>query len=105
MTSTHGPATRGIRRSRGSRSGLAGGSARAAITLGFAGASSASSSSPPWSIGLTPHLGPDRLQHLVPRDLELRDALVLEDLYYVAVADSRAREGGGYPAGVVVGAE
>jgi hypothetical protein len=37
ITLTHGPATRGIRRSRGSRSGLADPPA-AAITPGFAGA-------------------------------------------------------------------
>src|ERR1700689_4268928 len=107
MTSTQGPATRGIRRSRGSRSGLCGSSApvSSAMTPGLAGARPSGSPGsavtwnlrgvhyePVWSSASEPHIRSDRVEQLIPRCLELRDALVLENLHHVVVADAERFE-------------
>src|SRR5215471_4329081 len=86
-TSTHGPATLGILRSRGSRSGFD------VMRL-----------LPPGSSALRPggHLGPDRAEQFVPRCLELLHALVLQHGYHVVVADAEALELLEYLPGLVV---
>src|SRR6185437_13098939 len=112
ITMTQGPATRGIRRSRGSRSGLTG-SVSAAITPGFAGAgpgipafgsSMMGTSCSSCVLRLEAELVLDALEHLVPRHRELRDALVLEDLDHVVVADAERLQGGEQRPRLLVGA-
>src|SRR5215469_3464918 len=96
ITSTHGPATRGILRSRGSRSGLTGaaGSAAFPIPPGFAGAVPAASASGTVMSGtsscrlLGAQFGSDRLEQLVPGHGELGHALFLEDPHHVVIADA-----------------
>src|SRR5215472_15899322 len=107
---THGPATRGIRRSLGSRSGLSAASrlSAAAITPGFAGAGprvpaiGTVMSEPPVPLFLQAQLVPDGLDHLVPRGGELRDALLLKHPHHVVVADSELLQGGEDLAGYLV---
>src|ERR1700756_5639128 len=108
ITMTHGPATRGIRRSRGSRSGLTGLPA-VAITPGVAGARPlppacgmviVGTSKFPLAGSLPAQLRPDRLQQFVPGRLELRHALVLKYLHDVVVADAELLQVGEQLAGL-----
>src|SRR5271167_3878510 len=122
ITTTHGPATRGMRRSRGSRSGLTGSlaSSSAASTPGLAGArprvpafvgtsifgtskflclrqpktTAAAAKSEAELLGVQVQLVLDGLEQLVPGHLELGHALVLEDLDHVVVADAEPLEVG-----------
>src|SRR5882724_7085285 len=95
-TSTHGPATRGIRRSRGSRSGL-----------GIIRVLRSSAAWWPGGRSLAAHcghLGLDRVQQLVPGHGELVHALVLERLGHVVEVDARRGQLAEVLAGRVVGA-
>src|SRR5450755_3289031 len=93
-TSTQGPATRGMRRSRGSRSGLG-------IIAVLRSSAVGRSSSPAALVG---QLGLDGVQQLVPRGRELLDALVLQHLDHVVVADADGLEVLEVPPGGVVSA-
>src|ERR1039458_7582099 len=84
MTSTHGPATRGILRSRGSRSGFGGGSGLIC--------------------GLPGELVLDGPQQLVPGRGELLDAFALQYLDHVVVADAELLKVGEDLAGLLIGA-
>src|SRR5580704_14200711 len=93
-TSTHGPATRGILRSRGSRSGL--------NVMRFLRRFFCSGSGSMARRG--GHLVADRLEKLVPRGLELLHALDLQHLHDVVVVDPERLQVREHLAGRVVGA-
>src|SRR5580692_12453404 len=76
-TSAQGPATLGIRRSRGSRRGF--------DVIRFLRRSAS-------SLLRRGHLGLDRVEQLVPGCLELLHALVLQHLYHVVVGDAERLE-------------
>src|SRR5579875_3643377 len=107
MTSTHGPATRGMRRSRGSRSGLprrTSAAREAAMTPGLAGAGPLPAAVSASSVisDSAPYPGPDRVEQLVPRRGELGHALVLQHPDHVVVADAEPFQvGEGLPRRVV----